>query len=736
MEIQGVVEEIIFRNEENGYTIASVDDNMEMIIVVGYMPVINEGEMMRFVGEPTMHKTYGEQFKVSACEVIAPTEIKSILKYLGSGIIKGIGPALAERIIEKFGEDTLDIIRYNPSKLLDVAGIGKSKLDQIAKSYAEQRAMSDVVIFLQKYDVSLAYATKIYNTFKEKTIEKVTENPYVLAEEIKGIGFKMADDIAKVMGVDKTSPYRLFSGIKYVINLIVNQGHTFVYEEDLLKEAADILGVTSETVEIELAELIIKGELHRAIFDQRHAIYLINYYNAELGVCKRLSKLNYAHVDMINVEIDKEIEICENEGHISFADTQKEAIAKAIEHGVMVITGGPGTGKTTIINAIIEIFERQNQKVLLAAPTGRAAKRMAEATDHEAKTIHRLLEYQFSEAGYLAFNKNSENPLAADLVIIDETSMLDILLMNNLLEAINEGTRMIFVGDVDQLPAVGAGNVLKDTIESGFVKTVKLSQIFRQASESMIVTNAHLINQGKLPVANEKDKDFFFIKAGNANKVIETIVGLCKNRLPDYYRFDALHDIQVLAPTKSTPVGVQSLNQNLQYALNPPSKLKEEKEFGDITFREGDKVMQIKNNYNIKWKTKYSYQMGEGIFNGDIGFIEAINTVKKTLLVIFDEDKEVTYEFSQLDELVLSYAVTVHKSQGSEFPVIVMPLFNIPPMLRNRNILYTAITRAKALVVLVGMESQLQGMITSISNIQRNSGLSYMFKMVTEAFKE
>lgn len=736
MEIQGVVEEIIFRNEENGYTIASIDDNMEMVIVVGYMPVINEGEMMRFIGEPTFHKTYGEQFKVSSCEVMEPTEVKSILKYLSSGIIKGVGPALAERIIEKFGEDTLDIIRYNPSKLLEVAGIGKNKLDQIVQSYAEQRSMSDVVIFLQKYDVSLAYATKIYNTFKEKTIEKVTENPYILAEEIKGIGFKMADDIAREMGVDNTSPYRLFSGIKYVMALIVNQGHTYAYEEDLLKEASNILGVHEETIRVELAELIIKGELHRTTFDERNVIYLINYYNAELGVCKKLSKLNYAHVDMINVDIEKEIEICEDEGHISFADTQKEAISKSVEHGVMVITGGPGTGKTTIINAIIEIFERQNLKVLLAAPTGRAAKRMAEATDHEAKTIHRLLEYQFSEAGYLAFNKNAENPLASDLIIIDETSMLDILLMNNLLEAVNEGTRMIFVGDIDQLPAVGAGNVLKDTIESGFVKTVKLSQIFRQAQESMIVTNAHLINQGHMPRVNEKDKDFYFIKANSANKVIETIVNLCKERLPNYYKFDAFRDIQVLAPTKTTSVGVQNLNQYLQHALNPPSKLKDERSFGDITFREGDKVMQIKNNYNIKWKTKYSYQMGEGIFNGDIGFIDTIDLEKKTLLVIFDEDKEVTYEFSQLDELVLSYAVTVHKSQGSEFPVVVMPLFNIPPMLRNRNILYTAITRAKALVVLVGLETQLNGMITSISNIRRNSGLSYMFKMVTEAFKE
>lgn len=736
MEIQGIVEEIIFKNEENGYTIASIDQDMDILIVVGYMPTIKEGEMMRFVGEPTFHKTYGEQFKVTSCEVVEPTEVKSILKYLGSGIIKGVGPSLAERIVDKFGEDTLDIIRYNPNKLLNIQGIGKSKLDQIVKSYAETRAMSDIVMFLQKYEISLAYATKIYNNFKEKTIEKVTENPYILAEEIKGIGFKMADDMAKLMGVDRDSPYRIYSGIKHVMTLITQQGHTYAVEEELILEASSILKVPRESIENEMTELIIKGDLHRTKFDEVSVIYLTPYYNAELNVCKKISKLTYSQVEIVTLDVHKEVEACEKNSRITLADQQKEAISQSIKQGVMVITGGPGTGKTTIINSIIEIFERQNLKVLLAAPTGRAAKRMSEATDHEAKTIHRLLEYQFSDAGFLAFNRNKENPLVADLIIIDEASMLDIMLMNSLLEAVSYGTRMIFVGDVDQLPAVGAGNVLSDLINSGFIKTVALTEIFRQAQESMIVTNAHRINTGQLPLVNEKDKDFFFIKAKSANQIIDTIVGLCKERLPNFYKFDSVKDIQVLSPMRNTPAGVINLNQCLQHALNPPSKAKAEKSYGDTIFRVGDKVMQIKNNYNIEWKSRYAYENGKGVFNGDIGYIMEMDLNNKSMTVLFDDDREVVYEFAQLDELVLSYAVTVHKSQGSEFPVVVMPMFNVPPMLRNKNILYTAITRAKSLVVLVGTEIQLKGMIDNISHAKRNSGLMYMFKLIEDAFKE
>jgi len=736
MEIQGIVEEIIFKNEENGYTIASIDHDMELLIVVGYMPLVKEGEMMRFVGEPTFHKTYGEQFKVSSCEVIEPTETKSIIKYLASGIIKGIGPSLAERIVKEFGEDTLDILRFNPNKLLKVQGIGQNKLDMIVKSYAETRAMSNVIMFLQKYEVSLAYATRIYNEYKEKTIEKVTENPYILAEEIKGIGFRMADDIAKVMGVDNDSPYRLYSGIKHVMTLITNQGHTYTSESSLIKEASEILFVNEDSIKAELTELLVKGELHRTNFDDESVIYLTPYYNAELSVCKKISKLTYSQIQMMNLDIEREIKQCEDDNNIVLADQQKESIVQSTAQGVMVITGGPGTGKTTIINSIIDIFERQNLKVLLAAPTGRAAKRMSEATQHEAKTIHRLLEYQFSDSGYLGFNKDSDNPLAADLIIIDEASMLDILLTNHLLEAVSEGTRMIFVGDVDQLPAVGAGNVLSDLIESGFIKTVALTEIFRQAQESMIVTNAHRINVGEMPIVNEKDKDFYFIKQKNTKDVLDTVVSLCKERLPNFYKFDAVKDIQVLSPMKNAPTGVLNLNQCLQHALNPPSKAKAEKTFGDTIFRVGDKVMQIKNNYNIEWKQRYAFEKGKGVFNGDIGYIHEVNLNDKTILVVFDDDREVIYEFAQLDELVLSYAVTVHKSQGSEFPVVVMPLFNVPPMLRNKNILYTAITRAKELVVLVGTEIQLKGMIGNISHAKRNSGLIYMFKMIEEAFKE
>lgn len=736
MEVQGIVEEIIFRNEENGYTIASIDHDMELLIVVGYMPAINEGEMMRFLGEPTFHKTYGEQFKVSSCEVIEPTEVKGILKYLSSGIIKGIGPSLAERIVKAFGEDTLDVIRYNPDKLKTIQGIGQSKLDQIIKSYAETRAMSDIVIFLQKFDISLAYATKIYQAFKEKTIEKVSENPYILVEEVKGIGFKMADDIARSMGVDGDSPYRIYSGIKYVMTLITQKGHTYAVESELIVEASSILKVPVDAITNEMTELIIKGDLHRTTFDDVSVVYLMPYYNAELNVCKKISKLTYSQINIMTLDVHQAIDQCEKRSDITLADQQREAVAQSIDQGVMVITGGPGTGKTTIINTIIEIFEEQNLKVLLAAPTGRAAKRMSEATDHEAKTIHRLLEYQYSDAGFLAFNKNTENPLVADIIIIDEASMLDILLMNSLLEAISFGTRMIFVGDVDQLPAVGAGNVLSDLINSGFIKTVALTEIFRQAQESMIVTNAHRINTGQFPLVNEKDKDFYFIKAKSAPQLIETIVGLCKERLPNFYKFDSIKDIQVLSPMRNTPAGVLNMNTCLQHALNPPSKAKTEKSYGDTIFREGDKVMQIKNNYTIEWQSRYAYEKGKGVFNGDIGYVVSIDLNKKVMTVLFDDDREVGYEFGQLDELVLSYAITVHKSQGSEFPVVVMPMFNIPPMLRNKNILYTAITRAKALVVLVGTDIQLKSMIDNISHAKRNSGLIHMFKLIESAFQE
>lgn len=736
MEIHGIVTEIIYQNEENGYTIASIDSDNELIIVVGYMPTMKESESMRFIGEPTFHKTYGEQFKVSSCEIVEPKEIKGIIKYLGSGIIKGIGPALAERIVEKFGEDTLDVMRYSPAKLSQISGIGDNKLKMISESFAEQRAMSDIVIFLQKYDVSVAYATKIYKEYKEKTIEKISENPYILAEEIKGVGFRMADDIAKRMGVSSDSPYRVYSGIKHVLSLIVQQGHTFSYEDDLLREASSILRVKEEVIKNEITELLLKGDIHRTMFNERSAVYLLPYYNAELNVCKKLVRLSSSRVDVIDIDIEKEIEFCEKDGNLELADKQREAIAKSIEQGVMVITGGPGTGKTTIINSIIKIFERQNLKVLLAAPTGRAAKRMSEATEQPAKTIHRLLEYQFSEAGFLAFNRDESNPLQADLIIIDEASMLDILLMNNLLEAISLGTRVIFVGDVDQLPSVGAGDVLRDIIRSEIITTVQLDEIFRQAQESMIVTNAHKINVGEFPILNEKDKDFYFIKCNSPDKVLETVVNLCKNRLPEYYDFDGVKDIQVLSPMKGSKVGVHSLNESLQYALNPPSKDKPERSFGDILFREGDKVMQIKNNYNIKWKSRYRFENGEGVFNGDIGYILEIDLKQKNVLVLFDDDREVIYEFSELDELVLSYAVTVHKSQGSEFPVVVMPIYSIAPMLRNRNILYTAITRAKSLVVLVGVQSQLDGMIKNVSNAERNSGLTFMFELVKDAFEK
>jgi len=736
VELNGIVEEIIYSNEENGYVIASVDSDGDYIIVVGYIPAIHEGDMMKFRGEFVVHKTYGEQFKIESCEQIVPSEEKDIEKYLGSGLITGIGPGLASRIVDKFGKEALNILQYSPDRLREVSGIGEAKIRTIIESFAEQRAVKEIMMYLQRYDISVAYATRIYKMYGDKTIQLLSENPYRMAEDISGIGFRMADKIAHEMGVDRESPYRISSGINYVINTFIHQGDTFAYEEDLIDRASDMLSVPREAVQMEVKELLIKGNLQFERFDERVGIYPAAYYHAEVNVCKKLVNVCASRFEVFNVDADKEIDKFEREEGIEFASKQKKAVKDAVENGVLVITGGPGTGKTTIINGIINIFDDNKMKVLLAAPTGRAAKRMSDATMREAKTIHRMLEYKYMEGeSFLGFNKNSDDPLVADVIIIDEASMIDTILMHHLLEAITPGTRLVLVGDVDQLPSVGAGNVLKDIIESEIIPIVRLDEIFRQAKESMIVVNAHRINQGDFPLINEKGKDFFFIKAKSQEEILATVKNLCEKRLPSYYKYDPIKDIQVLTPMKNSKNGTINLNLTLQAALNGPHKDKAEKEIGNRIFRVGDKIMQIKNNYNIKWRHRYSYAKGEGVFNGDIGFVTEIDEKKKFMRVLFDDDKEVEYEFNQTDELIHAYAVTVHKSQGSEFPVVVMPITWGAPMLMNRNILYTAVTRAKELVVLVGNEQFLGKMVNNMSNQHRNTGLKMRLLKVAEFFK-
>ncbi len=733
VEIRGSVEEIVYKNDENGFVIAVIESGDEFIYVKGYIPIIHEGEDMLFRGRFVMHPTYGEQLEVTSSEILMPTDIEAIERYLASGIIKGIGPATASRIIDHFGKNSLDIIQYDPSRLTEVSGIGQKKADEIASAFFEQRALKDIMLFLQKYGISVNYAMRIFKLYGHETIDIVSENPYQLADDIPGIGFRMADQVAKKMGVEPVSPYRIATGIKYILSQHVMQGHTYVARQELAFKTADVLSVPKDQVDGLITDMVIRGTLHLERFGDADMIYPAPLYYAELKVCQKLIQLASGAVEIPGLDIDRDISDFEKRTDITLADNQREAVKASVTNGLMVITGGPGTGKTTIINGILDIFENRHLKVLLAAPTGRAAKRMSEATDREAKTIHRLLEYAYSEGNESAgFMKNEEDPLTCDAVIIDETSMVDVLLMNHLLSAISEGTRVIFVGDVDQLPSVGPGCVLKDIIDSNAVPVVRLTEIFRQSEESMIVVNAHKINHGDMPVLNTKNRDFFFIDAKRQESISSTISQLVRKRLPEYYGIDPVHDIQVLTPTKKGPSGTMQLNKLLQEVLNPPKTGRAEKKMGERIFRSGDKVMQIRNNYQLKWRTEED-ERGEGVFNGDIGFIEGMNLADQKVVVHFDDGRIVHYDFSQLEELIHAYAVTVHKSQGSEFPVLVMPVWSGPPMLMNRNILYTAVTRAKQLVVLVGDRRYLNVMVNNENQHERQSGLKYRLEGIVKS---
>ncbi|QZY54328.1 SF1B family DNA helicase RecD2 [Crassaminicella profunda] len=728
VEIQGVLSEIIFKNDSNGYTVAIVETEEEQVTIVGYMPIVNTGETFSFSGNWKVHPKFGEQLEIISYKKIMPNTLEGIEKYLSSGIIKGIGPKIAQKIVEQFGKDTLDMMQYTPHLLTKVSGIGQAKAQKIAESFKEQRELSEIILFLQEYGVTPKYAIKIYKKYKENTIQYIQENPYRLADDIFGIGFKIADAIAKRMGLDPTSPYRIMCGVKFVLTQYNLEGHTYTPREELMEEAAKTLDVKKELVEDALTQLALNNEIHLENLEEKIVVFSMPYFYAESYACKKLVGMAQVTLEPISEDVDKEIEEIEKNEEIALAKNQKEAVKEASKNGVVVITGGPGTGKTTTINSIIKMFERHNLSISLAAPTGRAAKRMSEATGREAKTIHRLLEYAYidEEIG-MNFGKNEEEPLSSDVVIIDEMSMVDIILMKGLLRSLLPGTRLILVGDVDQLPSVGPGNVLRDIIDSGIIKVVKLDKIFRQAQESMIIVNAHRINKGEYPYINKKEKDFYFIKKRNQENVVETIKGLCKERLPKFNSCDPIKNIQVLTPMKKGQVGMFQLNNVLQEILNPPSSQKEERKMKDKVFRVGDKIMQMKNNYNLKWNT-IDGEEGEGVFNGDFGYIQKIDQEEKEMIVLFDEEKLVTYDFSQLDELELAYCITIHKSQGSEFPIVVMPIFWGPPMLLTRNLLYTAVTRAKELVVMVGIEGSLKNMVDNYRVIRRNSGLGVRLK--------
>ncbi len=736
LNIEGVVEDIIFRNEENGYTVAKLSTSDGMVTIVGNAAFINIDEMVEVEGEWIYHDTFGEQLNFKTIKTTVPSTLKGIENYLASGLLPYVGPKTAKNIVDEFGKDSLDIIQYNPEKLKSIPGIGEKKIEKITQAYEEQREIKDIMVYLQGFDITVNNGIKIYKKYGKNTINVVKENPYKLSEDVYGIGFKTADNIARNMGIVIDSPYRVEAGLKYIMMKSSGDGHCYLPKDELIRKTAGLLDLDLSLVEDAIRDLIFKKNFHMVNEEDRSIIYYMPFHIAENNVAKKIVDLSKVDFKEIEIDLEEEIKKIEKDEDIEFDEKQLTAIKESLENGFLVITGGPGTGKTTTINAIIKIFEELEMEVVLAAPTGRAAKRMTETTGRESRTIHRLLGFSFMEED-MGFNRDEDSPIEADVLIIDESSMIDILLMNSLLKAVNEGTRIILVGDIDQLPSVGAGNVLRDIISSESIKVVMLDKIFRQAEESMIVVNAHKINKGEAPLLNEKNKDFYFLSQVNPLSSLETIIELNNKRLPDFYDYHPLKDIQVLTPMKKGDVGINSLNKKLQETLNPKSIFKAEKKIGDEILRVGDKVMQIKNNYNLEWTKDIGgikAEKGQGVFNGDFGYIESIDHEDNIVKVIFDDERVVEYGFNSLDELKLSYAITIHKSQGSEFPVVIIPVHWGPPMLLTRNLIYTAITRARELVVLVGEERYLQMMIKNNRIVKRYSSLDRKIREYIEVF--
>ncbi|WP_415322478.1 ATP-dependent RecD-like DNA helicase [Clostridium perfringens] len=732
--LNGIVESIVFKSSDTGYTVIKFRENNIIHTAVGVLPHVKEGQNLKITGSWVNHSQFGKQFKVEECEEILPTSKDGIEKYLSSGIIQGIGPVTAKKIVNKFGEDTLNILDNNIERLKEIEGIGKKKLETIIDSYREQRELKNITIFLQTHGLSVNQCLKIYKKYGASSVDTVKNNPYILCDEISGIGFKTSDKIARSLGIEVDSPFRIQSGIRYVINEFCANGHTFMPKDELIKEASNVLTVSGDIIEENIKNAALDRKIKLEKVNDKEGVFTIPNYYCELGITNRILTLAISNFQDISVDVDHLILQFEKKNNITFAESQKDAIISAFQNGIEIITGGPGTGKTTIIKCIIEIFETCGLKVLLGAPTGRAAKRMSESTGKEATTIHRMLDMGVFEKEESVFVTNAEeHSLEADVVIIDEASMIDITLMNALLKSIKVGTRLIIVGDVDQLPSVGAGNVLNDFIESGFTKVVRLKEIFRQGKESMIVVNAHKINKGEMPKLNEKGTDFFFIRNDIQEGILNTIIDLINTRLPKFNsNWDKLKSIQVLVPMKKGVLGVTNLNEKIQNLLNPKAPYKKEKEFRSMIFREGDKVMQIKNNYSLKWTRiagKGEHE-GLGVFNGDMGFIENIDLEGKKLSIIFDDERKVIYDFMYLDELDLAYAITIHKSQGSEFPVVIIPAYMGAPLLMNRNLLYTGITRAKEMVVVVGIPKALKYMVDNTRSMERYSSLNWRIKEV------
>ena len=723
--INGYVDHIIFRNNDNGYTVMVVICDEEELTCVGVFSDIAEGECIEAKGEYTDHPTYGRQFAVKSFEEKAPQDALAIERYLGSGAIKGIGIALAARIVRRFKEDTFRIIEEEPERLAEVKGISQRKAMEIADQVNEKRDLRQAMIFLQQYGISTTLAVKIYNTYGQEVYSILKENPYRMADDVDGVGFRTADEIASRVGIRTDSDFRIRSGIQYALLQASNEGNTYLPMRELTQRASALLEIEPEYIEKHYMNLAMDRKIIMRQVEDVTQIYASAFFYMEANTATMIKNLD-ASFDVPDIEIEARLRQIEKQTKMDLDEHQVEAVKEAVRNGVLVITGGPGTGKTTTINTIIKYFESEGMDIFLAAPTGRAAKRMSETTGFEARTIHRMLELNGGVEGNAGFERNEQNPLETDVIIIDEMSMVDISLMYSLLKAIVAGTRLILVGDVNQLPSVGPGNVLKDIIDSGLFHTVMLTKIFRQASTSDIIVNAHKINRGEPVGLDNKSMDFFFLKRYDADKIINVTLQLILQKLPKFVGASMM-DIQVLTPMRKGLLGVERLNTVLQMYLNPPDKRKKEKEHGTTLFREGDKVMQIKNNYQLEWEIRSKYGLcidkGTGVFNGDTGIIEEINDFAETVTVCFDEGRMVEYPYKLLEELELAYAVTIHKSQGSEYPAVVIPLLSGPRMLMNRNLLYTAVTRAKKCVTIVGNDTTFEQMIANNSQLKRYSGL-------------
>ena len=726
---EGYVEKIVYRGE-NGYTVLTLSSEEDDLYCVGTFPHVEEGEFLHIEGELTFNPKYGEQIKMVSYQSVEPKDGQAMERYLASGAIKGVGAALAARIVKKFKEDTFRIIEEEPERLVEIKGISERIAGEIYRQFEEKREMRHAMIFLQKYGISNQLAVKIYQYYGERMYQVMRDNPYRLAEDIDGVGFKIADEIALQGGIAPDDDYRVKAALYYVLTQAIGNGHVYLPEEELYRQAEEVIRVPRESMERQLAQLALERSV---IFKEEEGVrqvYVASYYYLELDTARMLCDLNCRYDVPMRV-VEQRVTGLEKNLEIELDELQRKAVIEAVQNGVFILTGGPGTGKTTTINTIIRFFESEGMDVLLAAPTGRAAKRMSETTGVEARTIHRMLELTKdpeSKTGGLDFARNEGNPLEADAIIIDEMSMVDISLMHALLKAVPVGTRVIFVGDVNQLPSVGAGNVLRDMMDSERFPVVKLTRIFRQSEESKIIINAHKINAGETISLDNNNKDFFFLNRNDTQVIIPSIVYLVQKKIADYVKASP-YEVQVLTPMKAGELGAENLNAALQEALNPPGPGKMEKELpGGRVFREGDKVMQIKNNYQLEWEVRSRYgipvEAGTGVFNGDCGIIREINLFAEQVTVEFEEGRMVEYPFSGLDELVLAYAITIHKSQGSEYPAVVIPLLAGPRLLFNRNVLYTAVTRAKKCVTIVGSPDTVQMMVRNEMEMKRYSGLA------------